>query len=145
MIFGGVASTVKNYFRKDIFIIMSQLDKLKQLAEVQKNKKSSSMITISDIVCINVGIPVKPYFRKVKDAQGNNVKDEDGNIVREKQSSGYQISLVEFGTGKKVMAVFPRTYNLELLKAYVVSGDGYDIKAGGMYFLEKNCTIKNYE
>lgn len=122
---------------------MSQLDKLKQLADAQKNKKSS-LKTISNLVCINVGIPPKPYYKKVKGSDGKDVVGEDGKPMREENSSGTQISLVEFGTGKKVLAVFPKSYDLELLKAYVVSGDGYDIKAGGMYFLEKNCTIANY-
>lgn len=121
---------------------MSQLDKLKQLADAQKNKKSN-LKTISNLVCINVGIPPKPYYKKVKDADGKDVI-VDGKPKRETYSSGTQISLVEFGTGKKVLAVFPKSYDLQLLQAYLVSGDGFDIKAGGLYFLEKNCTIANY-
>lgn len=124
---------------------MSQLQKLQQLAEMQKNKNTNTLTAFKDLICINVAIPSKPYYAKLKDAQGNKIKDEKGNDLRSEQPTGTQISLVEFATGKKVMAVFPKAYNLELLKAYKISGSGYDIKSGNMYFLEKDCTISNYE
>lgn len=122
---------------------MSQIDKLKQLANAQKSGKSN-MTVFSGLVCIHVGIPSKPYHKKIKGADGKDVKDENGKVMREKESSGTQITLVEFGTGKKVMAVFPKDYTLELLSAYRVGGTGYDIKSAGMYFLERDCTIANY-
>ena len=57
--------------------------------------------------------------------------------MRSERATGTQVSLIEFGTGKKVTAVFPKNYDLELLKAYKVSGAGYDIKSGNMYFFRK--------
>ena len=97
---------------------MSQLQKLQQLAEMQKNKKTSSLTLFKDLVCINVGIPAKPYFSKLKDEYGNKLKDDKGNDLRSERATGTQVSLIEFGTGKKVTAVFPKNYDLELLKAY---------------------------
>jgi hypothetical protein len=124
---------------------MSQLQKLQQLAEMQKNKNTNTLTMFKDLVCINVGIPSKPYFPKLKDEHGNKLKDDKGNDLRSERATGTQISLVEFGTGKKVTAVFTKNFDLELLKAYKISGAGYDIKSGNMYFLEKDCAIANYE
>jgi len=124
---------------------MSQLEKLQKLAEQQNAKKTTNLTEFSGLVCIHLGIPFKPYYPKLKDANGNKIKDDKGNDKRAEQSTGVQITLVEFGTGKKVMAVFPQGYKLDLLKAYVVGGKGYDIKSGNMYFLEKDCTLTAYD
>lgn len=124
---------------------MSQLEKLQKLAEQQNAKKTANLTAFSGLVCIHLGIPSKPYYPKLKDANGNKIKDEKGNDKRAEQPTGVQITLVQFGTGKKVIAVFPQGYKLDLLKAYVVGGKGYDIKSGNMYFLEQDCTLVAYD
>ena len=80
---------------------MSQLQKLQQLAEMQKNKNTNTLTIFKDLVCINVGIPAKPYFAKLKDEHGNKIKDDKGNDLRSERATGTQISLVEFGLEKK--------------------------------------------
>ena len=49
---------------------MSQLEKLQKLAE-QQNAKKTNLTEFSGLVCIHLGIPFKPYYPKLKDANGN--------------------------------------------------------------------------
>ena len=57
---------------------------------------------------------------------------------------GYTHVFAEFGTSKMIQIVLPKLYDLKLMTAYQLSGLGYDIKSGNMYFIEQNTEITNY-
>lgn len=121
---------------------MSQIEKLKQLQA--KTKQSSTMTRFDNIVVVNVGVEPKEHFPKLKNADGSNMKDENGKDLRSDKSDGYTYTFTEFGTAKVVKIVLPSRLNLVLLSAYQASGLGYDIKSAGMIFIEKDCKLANY-
>lgn len=122
---------------------MTQLEKLQQLKKQQK-KKSNNMTQFSDLVAVNVGVEQTPYYPKLKDEEGNKIKDDDGNDLRSKDVAGYTHTFTEFGTAKVIKVVLPKSYKLNLLKAYKISGKGYDIRQANLIFLEQDGAIANY-
>lgn len=124
---------------------MSQLQRLKMLQAKNKEQlQKSAMTTFKGLVGIYVGSPVKEHYPKLKDENGNNVKDEKGRDKRSDKIDGYTHVFAEFGTAKMIQIVLPKLYDLKLMTAYQLSGLGYDIKSGNMYFIEQNTDIKNY-
>jgi len=121
---------------------MSQLEKLKQLQMQQT--KSSSMTTFDNLVVVHVGAEPTEHFAKLKDKNGNKIKDVDGSDKRSDKSDGWTYTFVQFATAKTVKIVLAQKVNIELLTAYAVSGKGYDIKNANLIFIEKDVKISNY-
>ena len=139
--FLSMRMNAKKHFRKDIFC-MSQLEKLKQLQMQQT--KSSSMTTFDNLVVVHVGAEPTEHFPKLKDKNGNKIKDVDGSDKRSDKSDGWTYTFVQFATAKTVKIVLAQKVNIELLTAYAVSGKGYDIKNANLIFIEKDVKISNY-
>lgn len=105
---------------------------------------SSNMTEFNDVVAVYLGVKHKEHFPKMKDENGNKIKDENGRDRRSKHSDGYTHTLSEVGTSKVVKIVLPKSYNLELMGAYKISGKGYDISSGNMIFIEKDGSIAKF-
>ena len=63
---------------------------------------------------MNVGVKPTEHFPKLKDSEGNKVKDENGKDKRSDVSDGWTYTFAEFGTAKVVKVVIPKLYELEL-------------------------------
>lgn len=123
----------------------SQLQRLKALQAENKEKvQTANMTSFSGLVGVYVGNPAREHFPKLKDDNGKALKDEKGRDKRSDTSDGYTHVFAEFGTAKMIQVVLPKEYQLQLMGAYKLSGLGYDIKSGNMYFIEKDATIANY-
>ena len=103
----------------------------------------NSMEYFSDLIAINVGVAPKPFYPKLKDENGKNVKNEKGQDLRSEHQGGWTHTFVEFETAKMIKFVMKNKMNLELLDVVSVSGHGYDIKGSNMFFLEKNVQVSN--
>lgn len=147
-------TSVENLLKKGHFLYVKRTNTSNRHEPVatsedvaSKNKEQSqksAMTTFKGLVGIYVGSPVKEHYPKLKDENGNNVKDEKGRDKRSDKIDGYTHVFAEFGTAKMIQIVLPKLYDLKLMTAYQLSGLGYDIKSGNMYFIEQNTDIKNY-
>lgn len=123
----------------------SQIEKLKQLqTQLKENAGQSNLDSFENLVGIYLGVEPKIHYPKVKDNEGNKVKDDKGNDIRSEVSDGWTYTFSEFGTSKQIKVVLNKQINFKLLTAYSISGKGYDIKSGGMYFLEVDTKVANY-
>lgn len=124
---------------------MSQLERLKAKKEaMKKNANSSNMVAFDDILVVNVGVEPIKHYPKLKDSDGNKLKDEKGADKRSDVADGWTYTFAEFGTAKTVKIVLKNFVSLTLLGAYKVSGLGYDIKNVGLVFIEKDSKIETY-
>ena len=64
------------------------------------------MTRFDNIVVVNVGVEPKEHFPKLKNADGSNMKDENGKDLRSDKSDGYTYTFTEFGTAKVVKSFF---------------------------------------
>lgn len=127
---------------------LSQMQKLQALqAKSKEQAKTSTMTDFKDIIGVYLGTEPKEHFPKLFDENGNKVQEEkNGRKVdkRSDTSDGWTYTFAEFATCKKIQIVLPKRINVSLMGAYKLSGLGYDIKSGNMYFIEKNTSISNY-
>lgn len=121
----------------------NQIAKLRAQLSVT-NANSSNMTAFNDVVAVYLGVQNKEHFPKMKDSNGIKMKDEKGRDRRSKQPDGYTHTFSEVGTSKVVKVVLPKSYNLELMAAYKISGLGYDISSGNMIFIEKDGTVAQF-
>lgn len=123
---------------------LTQMQRLQAFAT--KKVKHTSMLAFANIVVINVGVPSAPHYPKIKDANGDNVKDSDGKDKRAEHADGCTFTFAEYGTAKMVKVVLPVKYQdqLGLLRPYKISGLGYDIRNANMVFIEKDAKISNF-
>ena len=119
------------------------LSKLQRLQE-QRQSQKSNLTRFDGLVVVNVGVKPTEHFPKLKDSEGNKVKDENGKDKRSDVSDGWTYTFVEFGTAKVVKVVIPKLYELELLQPYQVSGYGYDIRNAGMVFIDSEGELTLY-
>lgn len=127
---------------------LSQIQKLQALQAKNKvQTKVSSMTKLDNIVGVYLGTEPVEHFPKLLDTGGNRIQEEkNGRKVdkRSKISDGWTYTFAEFSTCKTIKIVLSSRVNVELMRAYMLSGLGYDIKSGNMYFIEKDTNIKNY-
>ena len=119
------------------------LGKLQRLQE-QRQSQKSNLTRFDGLVVVNVGVKPTEHFPKLKDSEGNKVKDENGKDKRSDVSDGWTYTFAEFGTAKMVKVVIPKLYELELLQPYQVSGYGYDIRNAGMVFIDSEGELNLY-
>ena len=127
---------------------LSQLQKLQALQAQNKAKaKTSSMVKLENVVGVYLGTEPTEHFPKLLDSNGNKLQEEkNGRKVdkRSETSDGWTYTFAEFSTRKTSKIVLSNRVNVQLMGAYKLSGLGYDIKSGNMYFIEKDTTIANY-
>lgn len=113
-----------------------------QLERLKSMKASDNLTRFDDLIGIDVGVEPKKHFPKLKDSNGKTLKNEKKQDIRSEESDGYTHTFAQYGTAKVIKVVLPKRMNVEFGKAYSLSGAGYDIRQGNMYFLEKDTTIK---
>ena len=64
------------------------------------NHKKSNLTRFDGLVVVNVGVKPTEHFPKLKDSEGNKVKDENGKDKRSDVSDGWTYTFAEFGTAK---------------------------------------------
>ncbi len=69
-------SVCEDMTRKEPFCMANKEKLLALQSKIKENKVTKKHSR--DIVCVHVGIELTPYFPKVKNADGTNAKDEDG-------------------------------------------------------------------
>lgn len=113
------------------------------LSQIAKEKReSSNLVSFNKIVVASLGAEVKPFYKKKKDENGQNVKDENGKDVREDEQSGWTYTFNEIGTSKIVKIVFNKNVELPILSIFELTGKGYDIKASSMIFIQEDGLIE---
>lgn len=110
-------------------------------AEVQ-GQHESTKTSFKGMKLAYLGVPVKEHYPKVKDANGNTLKDADGNDKRASEYDGYTTTFSELGTSNKVMLVLPKKYNLEWLGLYEASGLGYQMRRSNMMFVDEDVHLR---
>ena len=130
---------------RTFFIMMQQstLDKLNKLA----GKKTTSNKQMFKRIVVKLGTSPKPveHYPKLKDKDGKTIKDEEGNDKRSDKSDGFMFTFSDFQTSRMVKVILDKKYDVKVMQAYVVSGLGYDIRGGGLMYLDENTEIRNYE
>ena len=91
-----------------------------------------------------MGVKPVQHFPKLKDSEGKNIKDSEGNDKRSDKSDGWQYTLSEFGTASVVKVVLAKDYNMKPLAVFLISGLGYDMRQANMKYIDRNATIANY-
>lgn len=118
---------------------------LNKLAGEAKAAKKENRKQIFRKVVVYLDADAKEHFAKKYDAQGKALKDEKGNDLREEVSDGWTYTFSEVGTSKVVKVVYPKKVKLDMMKAYVVSGFGYNIVSGNMIFIDERGKIVLYQ
>lgn len=122
---------------------MNQLDKLKLL--VSHGIKTNNKTSFKGLVVVDLGVEPKPHYPKIKNADGTNKLDADGQPVKASQADGFTHTLAEVGTCTKVMIVLSRQYDLELMGVYSIGGLGYAMRSSNLIFIDEQATIANYK
>lgn len=122
-------------------------NQLKRLQDFQKQKsiqsRVSSMVPF-DTVGVYLGVKPKEYFPKLRDENGEVVKDSNGSPVRSKEPMGYIHTFSEVTTSKMIKVVRPHEFPLSLMSPFRLTGLGYDIKSANMVFIEKEGMIESF-
>lgn len=117
-----------------------------KLSAVARNKsKNKSSKQHYESIVVYLGAEPVEHFPKLRDASGLVVKDSNGEAEKSKVSDGWVHTFSEVGTSKVVKVVLPKKYNLAVLGAFTVSGNGYDIRSGNMLFLDEATQVLNYK
>lgn len=118
------------------------IEKLKQDLAA---KPSSNKTEFKDVLVVFTGAPVTEYYDKLRDANGNVVKDGNGKSTKGTKLLGYTYTFSELGTSKMVKVVLSQgNYDLTLLNVYKTSGMGYDLRNANMIFIDERGGLKNY-
>lgn len=118
---------------------MSNVAKLEQYRMSQSKRDNLKEL---DVVAVYLGAEPRLYYPKLKDSDGKNIKDENGQDKRAEVATGYTYTLSQYGTSKVVKVVLPDFQELEPLSAWNVTGRGYDMP--GMFFIEQGGDIVEY-
>ena len=124
---------------------MANTDQLARLQALQnKGVRSTTRVSFEKLVCVAMGVKPVQHFPKLKDSEGKNIKDSEGNDKRSDKSDGWQYTLSEFGTASVVKVVLAKDYNMNPLAVFLISGLGYDMRQANMKYIDRNATIANY-
>lgn len=124
---------------------MANSDQLARLQALQaKGVKSNTRVSFENLVCVSVGVEPVQHFPKLKDSEGKNIKDADGNDKRAEKPDGWQYTFSEFGTASVVKVVLAKDYNMKPLSVFTISGLGYDMRQANMKYIDKNAKIASY-
>lgn len=124
---------------------MANTDQLARLQALQnKGIRSTTRVSFEKLVCVAMGVKPVQHFPKLKDSEGKNIKDSEGNDKRSDKPDGWQYTLSEFGTASVVKVVLAKDYNMKPLAVFLISGLGYDMRQANMKYIDRNATIANY-
>ena len=81
----------------------------------------------------------------MKDSSGKTMKDESGNDLRSETSDGYTYTFSDFETSQVVKVVLDKLYDIKIMNAYLISGEGYEIRNANMLFIDEGVQITEYK
>ncbi|HFU4190516.1 TPA: hypothetical protein ACGO8C_002056 [Streptococcus suis] len=125
----------------------SRSNEQKALDLLNKSKAKaqiSNMARFDGLVAVYLGVDAKIHYPKMLDSNGNKIKETVNGRTQDKRSEtsdGWTHSFNELGTGKIIQVVLKNKEDLKLFGLYSVSGLGYDVKAGNMFFVEKETSL----
>ncbi|HEL1618174.1 TPA: hypothetical protein TXL58_002285 [Streptococcus suis] len=114
------------------------------LNKTKANAQSSNMSRFEGLIAVYLGVDAKIHYPKLLDADGNKIKETVNGRTQDKRSEtsdGWTHYFNELGTGKIIQVVLKNKNDLKLFGLYSVSGLGYDVKAGNMFFIEKETSL----
>lgn len=114
------------------------------LNKTKANAQSSNMARFEGLIAVYLGVDAKIHYPKLLDADGNKIKETVNGRTQDKRSEtsdGWTHYFNELGTGKIIQVVLNNKNDLKLFGLYSVSGMGYDVKAGNMFFIEKETSL----
>ncbi|HEL2056796.1 TPA: hypothetical protein TY413_002169 [Streptococcus suis] len=114
------------------------------LNKTKANAQSSNMARFEGLIAVYLGVDAKIHYPKLLDADGNKIKETVNGRTQDKRSEtsdGWTHYFNELGTGKIIQVVLKNKNDLKLFGLYSVSGMGYDVKAGNMFFIEKETSL----
>lgn len=108
-----------------------------------RTKNGDNRHTFGEMFGVRLGvIEPKPYFPKVKDANGKHVKDENGYDKRSDTQEGWMYTFAEYSTCQPLRVVYPKKVSLPR-GLYVISGRGFGSDMDSK-FLDREVKIKPY-
>lgn len=116
---------------------------LKNLEAYKKNNLQTSNLEHISVLGIYLSVDPREHFPKLKNADGSNVKGDDGRVMRSEVSDGWTYTFSEYGTSKVIKVVLPEKVELEPLSPWIVTGEGYDMPS--MFFIEKEGEVSVYQ
>lgn len=120
----------------------SIVDRLRDLEA--ESKKRGSMVPFNAVV-VNVGIPAVEHYPKLKDAQGNDVLDENGRAKYGDVSDGYSYWFAVFGKRQLVNVISKNELNnLSPLKTFRLTGFGWDIRQSNAFYIKEDGKITKW-
>ena len=123
-------------------IQQSTLEKLSQLAGKQH---CSNKQAFNGLIVIKLGVKPIKHFPKAKGKDGKTVKDADGNDMRSEKSDGYTYTFSNFETSQVVKVVLDKLYDIKIMNAYLISGEGYEIRNANMLFIDEDAKLMAYK
>lgn len=124
---------------------MANSDQLARLQALQnQGVRNNTRVSFENLVCVAIGVEPVQHFPKLKDSEGKNIKDADGNDKRAEKPDGWQYTFSEFGTASVVKVVLAKDYSMKPLSVYTISGLGYDMRQANMKYIDKNAKIASY-
>ncbi len=107
-----------------------------------RDEKGDFRRDFSKIVVVKLGGRPRPYFPKIKGADGKTLKDANGNDRRSEQQHGWMYTFAEYRNCEALRIVLAKEMKLKR-GLYVVSGRGYG-SDGGSKFIDVDSRIVNY-
>lgn len=124
---------------------MANSDQLARLQALQnQGVRNNTRVSFENLVCVAIGVEPVQHFPKLKDSEGKNIKDTDGNDKRAEKSDGWQYTFSEFGTASVIKVVLAKDYSMKPLSVFTISGLGYDMRQANMKYIDKNAKIASY-
>lgn len=121
---------------------ISQIDKLKSL--VAQGVKANSKMSFNNLVICYLGVKPKLHYPKLKNADGGNKLDASGQVVKSDKPDGYVYTFSEFATCNKVMVILNKKLEFGLMKAYSLSGLGYQMRSSNLIYIDEQVNVANY-
>lgn len=117
---------------------------LKRLWEQQEQEqKSGSGKTKFSTRGVYLGVPARPHYPKMRDANGKKIVDPTtGRDMVSENSDGDTYTFSEFGTSKIVKIVAMSGLELEFGDAYDIEGLGYEMRSSNMIFIDEDGLVE---
>lgn len=113
---------------------------LSDLLQQQQSQSTTSKQKFT-LNAMYLGAPSKVHYPKLKDENGKNLKDSDGNSMVSEVSDGDTYTFSEIGTSKVLKVVHIPGLLLVPGGVYELKGLGYDMRSSNMIFIDEDTSI----